>query len=47
MFDNSFLLTLWQQFGTGPLLSQHENALVHKAKAVMEWCEEMGINDNQ
>jgi hypothetical protein len=30
---NSVLSTLWQQFGEGPFLFQHDNAPVHKARS--------------
>ena len=34
ILDNSMLPTLWQQFGKGPFLFQHDNALVHKVKSM-------------
>jgi hypothetical protein len=35
--DDSVLPTLWQQFGEGPFLFQHDNAPVHKARSVQKW----------
>ena len=32
ILDNSVLPTLWQQFGEGPFLFQHDNTPVHKAR---------------
>lgn len=43
ILDNSVLLTVWQQFGTGPFLFQHDSEPVHKAKAMTEWLEEMRV----
>jgi hypothetical protein len=34
--DNSTPLTLWQQFGEGPFLFQHDNALVNKARSIQK-----------
>ena len=33
ILDNFVLPTLWQQFGEGPFLFQHDNAPVHKARS--------------
>ena len=38
ILDDSVLPTLWQHFGEGPFLFQHENALVHKARSTQKWC---------
>ena len=38
--DNSMLPTLWQQFGTGPFLYEHYNALVHEANIIAAWFED-------
>jgi hypothetical protein len=32
--DDSVLPTLWQQFGIGPFLFQHNNAPMHKARSI-------------
>jgi hypothetical protein len=32
ILDNSVLPTLWQQFGEGPLLFQHDN--MHKVRSI-------------
>ena len=42
ILDNAALPTLWQQFGTGPFLFQHDNAPCHKARSIQEW---FGDND--
>ena len=36
ILDNSVLPTLWQKFGEGPFLFQHDNAPVHKAEVRSE-----------
>ena len=36
ILDNSGLLTLWQQFGEGPSLFQHDNSPVHKARSIQK-----------
>ena len=38
---DSVLPTLWQQFVEGPLLFQHDNAPVHKARSVQKWLVEI------
>ena len=43
ILDNSVFLTLWQQFGEGPFLSQHDNAPVHKARSKQKWFVEIGV----
>ena len=37
ILEDSVLLTLWQQFGEGPLQFQHDNAPVHKARSIQKW----------
>ena len=39
------LPTLWQQFGEGPLLFQHDNAPVHKVKSIQKWFVEIGVKE--
>ena len=39
------LPTLWQQFGEGPFLFQHDNAPVHKARSIQKWFVEFGVED--
>ena len=34
ILDNTMHLTMWQQFGIGPFLYQHDNAPVYKAKVI-------------
>ena len=41
--DDSVLPTLWQQFGEGPFLFQHDNAPVHKAWSVHKWFVEIDV----
>ncbi|CDR18088.1 unnamed protein product [Oncorhynchus mykiss] len=36
ILDDSVLPTLWQQFGEGPFLFQHDNAPVHKARSIQK-----------
>ena len=40
--DDSVLL-LWQQFGEGPFLFQHDNAPVHKARTIQKWFVKIGV----
>ena len=44
ILDNSTLPALWQQFGIGPLLHQHDNAPVHKAKVIASWFEDNKVD---
>ena len=39
------LPTLWQQFGEGPFLFQHDNAPVHKAKSIQKWFVEIDVEE--
>ena len=43
--DNSVLPTLWQQFGEGPLLSQHDNAPVYKARSIHKWFVQISVKE--
>ena len=43
--DNSLLLTLWQQFGEGPFLFQHDNAPMHKARPIQKCCVAIGVEE--
>ena len=45
ILDDSVLPTLWQQFGEGPLLFQHYNAPVHKARSIQKWFVEIGVEE--
>ena len=45
ILDNSVLPTLWQQFGEGPFLFQHDNAYVHKARSIQKWLVEIGVEE--
>ena len=37
--------TSWQQFGEGPFLFQHDNALVHKVRSIQKWFVEIGVEE--
>ena len=39
---DSVLPTLWQQFGEGPSLFQHDNAPMHKARSIQKWFVKVG-----
>ena len=43
ILDNSVLPTLWQQFGEGPFLFQHDNSPVHKARSIQKLFVEIGV----
>ena len=43
ILDNSVLLTLWQQYGEGPFLFQHDNASMHKARSIQKLFVEIGV----
>ena len=43
ILDDSVLPTLWQQFGEGAFLFQHDNAPVHKARSIQEWFVEISV----
>ena len=44
--DDSVLPTLWQQFGEGPFLLQHDNAPVHKERSIQKWFVEIGVEEH-
>ena len=46
ILDDSVLPTLWQQFGEGPFLVQHDNAPVHKARSIQKWFVEIGVEEH-
>ena len=39
--DNSVVPTLWQKYGEGPFLFQHDNAHMH----IQKWFVEIGVED--
>ena len=39
------LPTLWQQFGEGPFLFQHDNASVYKVRSIQKWFVEIGVDE--
>ena len=43
ILDDSVFPTLWQQFGEGPLVFQHDNAPVHKARSKHKWFVEFSV----
>ena len=43
--DNFMLPTLWEQFGDGPFLFQHDWAPVHKARSKKTWMSEFGVDE--
>ena len=43
ILDDSVLPTLWQQFGEGPFLFQHDNAPVPKVRSIQKWFVEIGV----
>jgi hypothetical protein len=44
ILDNS-VLPMWQQFGEGPFLFQHNNAPVHKARSIQNWFVEIDVEE--
>ena len=45
ILDNSVLPTLWQQFGEGPSLFQHDNAPVPKVRSIQKWFVKIGVEE--
>jgi hypothetical protein len=45
ILDDSVLPTLWQKFGKGPLLFQHDNAPVHKARSIQKRFVEISVEE--
>ena len=43
ILDDSVLFALWQQFGEGPFLFQHDNTPIHKARSIEKWFVEIGV----
>ena len=43
ILDDSVLPTLWQQFGEGPFLFQHDHIPVHKARSIQKWFVEIDV----
>jgi hypothetical protein len=37
--------SLWQQFGEGPFLFQHDNVPVHKAKSIQKWFVKISVEE--
>ena len=45
ILDDSVLPYLWQQFGEGPFLFQHDNATMYKARSIQKWFVEIGVDE--
>ena len=45
ILEDSVLPTLWQKFGEGHFLFQHGNAPVHKARSILKWFVEIGVEE--
>ena len=45
ILEDSALPILWQQFGKGPFLFQHDNAPVHKGRSVQKYFFEIGVEE--
>ena len=45
ILDDSVLPTLWQQFGEGPFLFQHDNAAVRKARSIQKCFVKIGVEE--
>ena len=45
ILDNSVFPTLWQQFGEGPFLFQHNDVPVHKAMSIQKWLFKIGVEE--
>ena len=45
ILDDDVLPTLWQQFGEGPFLFQHDNAPVRKARSIQKWFVEISVEE--
>uniref|UniRef100_A0A3Q3IJ65 RRM domain-containing protein n=1 Tax=Monopterus albus TaxID=43700 RepID=A0A3Q3IJ65_MONAL len=45
ILDNFMLPTLWEQFGDGPFLFQHDCAPVHKARSIKTWMSEFSVEE--
>jgi hypothetical protein len=45
ILGKSVLPTLWQQFGGGPFLFQHDNVPMHKARSIQKWFVEIVVKE--
>ena len=45
ILDDYVLPTLWQEFGEGSFLFQHDNAPLHKARSIQKWFVEIGVEE--
>ena len=42
---DSVLPTLWQQFGEGIFLFQHDNATLYKMRSIQKWFVQIGMEE--
>ena len=45
VLHDSVLPTLWQQFGEGPFLFQHDEAPMSKVRSIQQWFVEIGVEE--
>ena len=45
ILDDFMLPTLWQQFGEGLFLFQHDNAPMYKSRSILKWFVEIGVEE--
>lgn len=45
ILDNFMLPTFWEQFGDCPFLFQHDSKLTHKARSIITWMREFGVEE--
>ena len=45
ILDDSVLPTMWQQFGEGPFLFQHDNDPVHQVRFIQKWFVKIGVEE--
>ena len=46
ILDDFVLPTLWQQFGEGLFLFQHDNTPVHKARSIQKWFVKISVEEH-
>ncbi len=45
ILDNAILVRLWQHFGEGSFLFQHDYVPVHKSSSIKTWLDEFGVEE--
>ncbi len=45
VLDNAILSYLWDNFGKGPFIFQHDCVPVHKARSIKTWLDEFGVEE--